>query len=372
MLTVLCPGQGSQSPGFLAPWLEVPGIADTLAALSDAAQRDLVRLGSDPAADVVDTATAQPLVVATGLAIADLIGGAPDSCVVAGHSIGEVTAAAVAGAFDATTAVTLAATRGRAMAAAATATPSGMTAVLGGDPDAVAAAITRAGCWVANRNGAGQIVAGGDTAALERLAAAPPPGARLRALPVAGAFHTPLMSPAAEPFAAALATAGMRTPRVPLVSNADGGLLGDRTLLLRHLVEQLTAPVRFDRCLDSLRRLGVTATVELAPAGVLTGLVRRELPDVHAVALRGPDDLDEARQVVRSVAESWSEPWRIVVAPANGTFHAGAGLGWVRTRGSDVPVTAVETGQVLEWLAEDGDPVTEGQPLARLLPQGVA
>lgn len=374
VLAVLCPGQGSQSAGFLAPWLALPDVATAIGELSESAELDLARLGSDPGADVVDTAVAQPLVVAAGIVTARLLGRTPDASIVLGHSIGELTAAAVAGAIDDANAVRLAVARGRAMSDAAAAAPSGMTAVLGGDADDVIAHIDASGCWIANHNAAGQIVAGGDTAALDRLAADPPPGARLRRLPVAGAFHTPLMAPAVDPFDEALARADVANPRVALLGNADGAVVGTADDLRARLVTQLTAPVRFDRCLDTLRRLGVTATVELAPGGVLTGLVRRELADVHAVALRSPDELDEARAVVMSTATGdWSEPWRIVVAPANGTFRTAAdGLGRVQVRDADVPVQAPVAGDVVEWLAEDGDPVSAGQPLARLLPQGAA
>ncbi|MBV9293566.1 MAG: ACP S-malonyltransferase [Frankiales bacterium] len=375
MLAVLCPGQGSQSAGFLRPWLAVDGVASTLDRLSTYAGFDLVATGTDKAADVVDTAVAQPLLVAVGIATARLLPALPIGTVVAGHSVGELTGAAVAGAMTAQTAMTAASARGRAMGAAAAATSSGMAAVLGGDEPAVAASAEAAGCWVANHNGAGQLVVAGTLDALDRFAATAPPGARVRRLPVAGAFHTPLMAPAATTVADVLRT----LPRQPLgygvVSNADGRLVTDPEQLTQRLAQQVTRPVRFDECLRTLRTLGVTATIELAPGGVLTNVVRRQLPDVQAVAIKTPDDVEVARDVVASFAplgEPWAEPWQLVVAPAGGTLRLAADgsatrdVAVVANRSGDVPVQFDRTVSVVEWLAHDGDPVREGQPLARL------
>ncbi|HEU5034502.1 MAG TPA: acyltransferase domain-containing protein [Mycobacteriales bacterium] len=373
MLAVLCPGQGSQSPGFLEPWLEFPATRSSLAALSVAAGFDLERAGVDRDADVVDTAVAQPLIAAAGLVSAGLLEPLPDELVVVGHSIGEITAAAIAGVFENRQALALAASRGRAMAEAAAAEPSGMVAVLGGDADAVAAAIARNGCWVANHNAAGQVVAAGALAGLQRLATDLSSGARLRPLPVAGAFHTPLMSAAQAPFAAAVRALPIRDPALTLLSNADGSTVASGAEVVERLVAQIVAPVRFDRCLDTLRALGVTATIELAPAGVLTALVRRALPGVHAIALRSLADVDAARALFASATSgspTWSEPWRLVVSPARGTFRIGPGrLGTVRSRAGDVLVAGPAPGRVLEWLVEDGDPITTGQPVARVLPE---
>ena len=378
MLAVLCPGQGAQAAGFLRPWLDVDGVAGALTDLSPAAGFDLVTAGTDDAADVVDTAIAQPLLVAAGVVTARLLGDLPVDCVLVGHSIGELTAATLAQVVDTDDAVALAAERGRAMAAAAAATPSGMTAVLGGDPDDVAAAVEDAGRWIANHNGPGQLVVGGLAEALGRLAENPPSGARLRALPVAGAFHTPLMQPAQAVVAAAAARLSWQHARHRVLSNADGQVVTDGPDLRERIVGQVTRPVRFDRCLQSLRDLGVTATIEVAPGGVLTGLVRRELRDVSAVALRTPGDLDAARRLVATQAvrgEEWSEPWRVLVAPATGTLHRRDGgtpgpgaVAVVSGRGGDVPVQPTAGDRVVEWLAGDGDPVREGQPLVRLLP----
>ena len=386
MLAVLCPGQGAQTPGFLTPWLEVSGFGEQLDAWSPSAGFDLVRAGTTPDADVVDTAIAQPLLVAAGLASAKVIGPLPSATVLVGHSVGEITAAAVTGAYDADAALVFARERGRAMAAAAAQQPSGMTAILGGDPQEVVAAVTAAGCWVANHNAAGQLVAGGSRANLTRLAEAPPPGARLRPLQVAGAFHTPLMQTARD----ALAQAGVGAPTGtllhPIVSNADGREITATDELQPRLVAQIIAPVRFDSCVETLKALGVTATIELAPGGVLTAIIRRALPDVSTAALRTPDDLGEARMLISSltdeVGDVLSVGWRLVVAPASGTLlrsdtvdgaavYPTEQLALVTQRRGSVSVASPVPGELVEWLVEDGDPVHEGQPLARIAPAGL-
>lgn len=372
MLVLLCPGQGAQTAGFLAPWLDLPDVASRVEGLSSAAGFDLAAAGSAADADVVDTALAQPLLVAAAVATGTLLGDLPTDCLLAGHSVGELGAAALAGAVDDATAVALGRERGRAMAAACAQQSSGMTAVLGGDEGEVLDALSRAGCTAANRNGAGQVVAAGTVDALNRLAADPPRGARLRPLGVAGAFHTPLMATAVTAFAAVVADSAFAPRHRPVVSNADGTVVTAGDDLARRLVAQVSEPVRFDRCLETMQALGVTAAVELAPAGVLGGLVRRTLPDVEVVTLRTPDDLAAARALVASHqpgTERLAADWRLVVAPDRGTFHrdhsAGA-LGLVRTRGGDVAVPADDVAAVVEWIAVEGDLVSAGQPLARV------
>jgi [acyl-carrier-protein] S-malonyltransferase len=375
VLVLLCPGQGAQTAGFLAPWLELPGVADRFESLSSAAGFDLSLVGSAADADVVDTAVAQPLLVATAVVTGALLGDLPTAGLFAGHSVGELSAAALAGAVDATTAVGLGRDRGRAMADACAEQPSGMTAILGGDEDGVLEAVRRAGCTAANRNGAGQVVAAGTTASLQRLADDPPAGARLRPLAVAGAFHTALMSTAASDFAGVVRGVPFAARHRPVISNADGALVTDGAELARRLAAQVSAPVRFDRCLQTMLTLGVTAAVELAPGGVLGGLVRKTLPDVEVVTLRGPGDLDAARAVLAEWLpgdQRLTTDWTLVVAPDRGTFHlepdnsSRAGLGVVRTRGGDVVVAAEQDAAVIEWLASEGDPVAAGQPLARV------
>lgn len=289
---------------MLSPWLDLPGARTSVDEWSAAAGVDLLRLGTTASADEVrDTAVAQPLLTAVALLTAGAVldGSLPD--VVCGHRVGELPALAVAGVLDARTAVRVAAERGAAMSRAAAARPTGMSAVLGGDVDAVAAAAGRCGLSLATVNAVGQTVVGGPVEGLAALAAAPPAGARVRPLDVAGAFHTPAMLPAVGRFAAVVQDLSPDDPRCPVVANADGAVVsgtdvgGGRTLTDR-LVAQLTGPVRFDRCLERLAAIGVTAVVELAPGGTLAGIVKRALPGVPVVAVRTPGDLAAARALV--------------------------------------------------------------------------
>jgi [acyl-carrier-protein] S-malonyltransferase len=295
--------------------------------------------------------------------------------------VGELAAAALAGVLTPEAAVTLAGIRGREMAAACALEPTGMSAVLGGDPDEVLAVVEAAGLYPANRNGAGQVVAAGSAAGLEKLSAAPPARSRVIKLKVAGAFHTPYMAPAEEALAAVAAGITPGTPAKILLSNRDGAAIDHGPLMLQRLVRQLTAPVRWDLCMRTLADLGVTALVELPPAGTLAGLAKRALTGVEIVSLNVPDDLAKARDAVarHGVAPS-QEPhpqFRVVVAGAAGTFEpsaltegdevrAGQVLGHVTTRQGPVEVTAHDAGVLAEWLAHTDDPVAPGQPLARL------
>ncbi|SDS41310.1 [acyl-carrier-protein] S-malonyltransferase [Paraoerskovia marina] len=310
MLAVVCPGQGSQSPGMLSPWLEVPGVAERLAAFSEAAGIDLATHGTTSDAETIkDTAIAQPLLVATAiLAAENLLDGtaAADAIdVTAGHSVGELSAAAVAGVLTGESAVRLVTHRAKAMATAAAAAPSGMAAVLGGEPEAVLAAIEAAGLWPANVNGAGQVVAAGSPEGIEKLTANPPERARVRPLQVAGAFHTPFMEPARDEFAAVLDGWKSADPTVTLLSNADGRSYGQISGegdgagadVLQRLGAQVVAPVRWDLCQETLVTLGVTGLIELAPGGVLTGLARRAMRGVETVAVKTPEDLDAALEL---------------------------------------------------------------------------
>ncbi|MPZ67052.1 MAG: acyltransferase domain-containing protein [Pseudonocardiaceae bacterium] len=297
MIALLAPGQGSQTPGMLEPWLELDGARERVAAWSESTGVDLLALGTTAAAEEIkDTAVTQPLVVASALLAAEeltrrveLPAGTP----VVGHSVGELAAAALAGVLSDDEAVGLAAVRGREMAAACAAAPTGMSAVLGGDPDEVLDALARHGLDPANRNGAGQIVAAGPADALAALAEDKPERARVVPLPVAGAFHTRFMAPAEQAMNEHADKLRPRDPSRPLLSNADGEPVTDGAEMLRRLVAQVTKPVRWDCCMAGLRALGVTATVELPPAGTLSGLVKRELKGTTTVALHEPHDLDQ-------------------------------------------------------------------------------
>lgn len=304
MLAVVCPGQGAQSPGMLAPWLELPGTAELLGRWSDAAGVDLVAHGTTSDAETIrDTAVAQPLLTASALATAAAVlddGPGPD--VLAGHSVGEFPAAALAGVLAADDAVRLVAVRGAAMARAAAATPTGMSAVLGGEPDEVLARLAELGLTPANVNGGGQVVAAGALDALATLADEPPARARVVALQVAGAFHTEHMRPAVAELESAASTVTPADPSVTLLSNADGAPVTSGAEAVRRLVAQVANPVRWDLVCEQLLALGVTGLLELAPGGVLTGLARRTLRGVATVALKTPADIDAARELIREHA----------------------------------------------------------------------
>lgn len=300
MLALLCPGQGAQTPGMLAPWLDVPGLADHLDRYAAATELDLVALGTTADAETIrDTRVAQPLLTAASLLSLHALG--VDRTVVgvtAGHSVGELAAAAVAGVLTETDALTLVRERGRAMADAAAARPTGMSAVVGGDPDEVAAALARNGLTAANVNGGGQVVAAGTREQLDALAAEPPARARVIPLQVAGAFHTEHMAPAVAHVRAVAGTLTASDPTVALLSNADGATVASGAEALDRIVTQVANPVRWDLCSEQLLALGVTGAVELCPGGVLTGLARRTLPGVETVALKSPDDLPAAQDLI--------------------------------------------------------------------------
>ena len=297
MLALLAPGQGSQTPGMLASWLELPGAADRLATWSQISGLDLVTLGTTATAEeITDTAVTQPLVVAaTLLAYEELTRrGVLDgkNTVVAGHSVGEIAAYAIAGVISADDAVRLAATRGAEMAKACALEPTGMSAVLGGDESEVLARLEALDLVPANRNAAGQIVAAGSIAALDKLAEDPPEKARVRKLATAGAFHTHFMATAAEGYAAAAAGVTTAEPTATLLSNADGQAVASAADAMAKLVNQMTKPVRWDLCTETMRQLNVTALVEFPPAGALTGIAKRELRGVPTHAVKSPADLD--------------------------------------------------------------------------------
>lgn len=304
MLAIVCPGQGSQTPGFLAPWLELDGVREQLTALGKAAGHDLVAHGTESDAETIkDTAVAQPLIVAAGLVTASALFPSADGlsatgAVVAGHSVGELTATALAGVITDEQAISLVATRGRAMAQASAVTPTGMAAVLGGDPEDVLATLEGHGLTPANINGAGQVVAAGTLEQVAALRDAPPSKARVIPLQVAGAFHTHHMAPAVEALAAAAADVTPAAPSLRLLSNADGATVDDGPDALDRLVRQVSNPVRWDQCMQTMLALGVTGLIELAPAGTLVGLAKRAMPGVETLAVKTPDDLEAARTLV--------------------------------------------------------------------------
>ncbi|WP_327141359.1 ACP S-malonyltransferase [Nocardia sp. NBC_01327] len=294
MIALLAPGQGSQTPGMLTPWLELPGAADRIALWSKASGLDLLRLGTTATAEeITDTSVTQPLVVAAALlAFAEIPRDAlPADTIVAGHSVGELAAAAIAGVISADDAVALAALRGAEMAKACALEPTGMSAVLGGDEAAVLARLDELGLIPANRNAVGQIVAAGRLDALAELASNPPEKARVRALPVAGAFHTAFMAPAQDAVAEAIARIAPSEPIRVLLSNFDGKPVTSGQDAVDKLAAQVTRPVRWDLCTESIRTAGVSAVAELPPAGTLVGIAKRELKGTPNLALKTPADI---------------------------------------------------------------------------------
>lgn len=393
MLAIVAPGQGAQTPGFLAPWLAEPRFADRLNWLSTVAGIDLAHYGTEADAETIrDTAIAQPLLVAAGLLTAlELFPQPADgfrrTSVAAGHSVGEITAAAAVGVLSAEQAMVFVRERGAQMAAASAVRPTSMMAVIGGDPDEVQAAIAAAGLTAANNNGSGQVVAAGTVEQLADLQANPPAKARLIQLSVAGAFHTVHMEPAVAHLARLSRAITTHDPRTRLLSNADGQVVQSGREYLTRLVKQVANPVRWDLCLATMAEIGVTGLLELPPAGTLTGIAKRNLKGVELFSLNTPDQLPQAQEFVARHAEAgWTNPlastpsWRMLVSPVKGEFAkasgieagqvlpAGTVIGTAANRRDSVEVRTTHDGTVTEWLVEDGDPVTPGQPLIRLYP----
>jgi len=306
VIVIVCPGQGSQTPGFLDPWLTEPRFRDQLTGISDAVGIDLVAHGTVSDADTIrDTAVAQPLIVSAGLLTLsalfadgrrDRIGG------IAGHSVGELTAAAGAGVLSETDAVAFVRERGAAMAAAAAETATGMSAVIGADETELLAKLDELGLSPANYNGGGQIVVAGAVDALAALSENPPARARVIPLQVAGAFHTRYMAPAVPALEAFASTLATNDPTLPLWTNKDGSRVASGAEFLRLLVGQVSSPVRWDLCMEAFQAAGVTGIVEVAPAGALVGLAKRGLKGIPSVAVKTPDDLPAAFDLIDQAA----------------------------------------------------------------------
>jgi [acyl-carrier-protein] S-malonyltransferase len=301
MIVVVAPGQGSQTPGFLEPWLAEDRFRDQLIRLSDTAGIDLVAHGTTSDADTIrDTAVAQPLIVAAGLLTLSALfddsagGGRSKVAGVAGHSVGEITAAAAAGILTESDAMAFVRERSLAMADAAALTPTAMSAVLGGDEEALLARLAELGLEPANFNGGGQIVVAGAPDALAALAAEPARGTRVIPLQVAGAFHTRYMAPAVERLRAFASTVPTNDPTLPIWTNSDGSAVADGRRFVDLLVGQVSSPVRWDKTMASLAEAGVTGLIELAPAGALAGLAKRGLKGIPTITVKTPDDLAAA------------------------------------------------------------------------------
>ena len=297
MLVVLCPGQGSQTPGFLEPWLELDSFASVVSSLSEASGLDIAKHGTESDADTIrDTAVAQPLIVAASIASALELGSGFSA--VAGHSVGEFAAAALAGILTPEDAIRAVSVRSRAMAAAAALEPTSMAAVLGGEQSVVLERLEQLDLYPANFNGAGQIVAAGSAEAIAALVAEGPAGARVIQLQVAGAFHTRYMEPAVAELAGFAAGLETGNPTRRIWSNQAGQEITDGREYVDLLVGQVASSVRWDACMQSFAEAGVTAVLEVSPAGALAGLAKRALPGVEILALKNPDQLDAARELI--------------------------------------------------------------------------
>jgi [acyl-carrier-protein] S-malonyltransferase len=302
VIVVVCPGQGSQTPGFLEPWLAEPRFAERLRSISDAAGIDLVAHGTTSDAETIrDTAVAQPLIVAAGILTLEALldGGRREKIgAIAGHSVGEITAAAGAGILNDADAMRFVRERGTAMAAAAALEPTGMSAVLGGDEAELLARLAELGLEPANYNGGGQIVVAGALDALATLAENPPAKTRVIPLQVAGAFHTRYMKPAVAHLSEVAATLTPADPTLPIWTNNDGTQVASGARFVELLVGQVSSPVRWDLCMESFLAAGVTGIIELAPAGALTGLAKRAMRGIPSVAIKTPDDLSAAFELI--------------------------------------------------------------------------
>jgi [acyl-carrier-protein] S-malonyltransferase len=277
-------------------WVTNPIFHELLAKWSMRIDLDLIRLGTTAdAEEIKDTANAQPLIVAASLLGAHALG-IKNFSFTSGHSVGELAAAAISGAISDEDALRLVRARGLEMAKAAALSPAGMSAVLGGDREIVLNKLKELELVAANDNGGGQIVAAGDLAALAALSENPPEGARVRALAVAGAFHTPFMAPAVEPLRTLAATISTAPTTISVISNKDGEVVTDGAQVLTRIVNQIANPVRWDLCMETMKKLGITGVIELPPAGTLVGLLKRGAPEIETFALKSADDVSAAKE----------------------------------------------------------------------------
>lgn len=303
MICIACPGQGSQAPGFLAPWLEIPVFKEQIEKASAVLGIDLVHYGTVADADAIrDTKIAQPLIVAAGIAsyltLKDSLGEALVVSATAGHSVGEITAAYVSGIFDADNALRFVQRRGNEMADAAALKQSSMAAVVGGDSSAVLSHLESVGLFAANYNGAGQVVAAGSKELIDALVATPPAGSRVVALQVAGAFHTSYMEPARPALAAFAKELNVQDPEISIWTNNDGSLVQSGQKFLDLMVNQVSNPVRWDKTMASMEGANVSVMIELLPAGALSGIAKRAMPNTVAIALKTPADLDKVAEAI--------------------------------------------------------------------------
>jgi [acyl-carrier-protein] S-malonyltransferase len=303
MICIAAPGQGSQAPGFLSAWLEIPIFKEQIEKASAVLGIDLIHYGTLADADAIkDTKIAQPLIVAAGIAsyltLKESLGESLVVSATAGHSVGEITAAYVSGIFDSASALKFVQRRGNEMADAAALTPSSMAAVVGGELDAVLSQLDSLGLFAANYNGAGQVVAAGSKELIEALVASPPAGSRVIALQVAGAFHTSFMEPAKPGLTAFAKEITVQDPKISIWTNNDGQLVQSGQKYLELMVNQVSSPVRWDKTMESMQLANVSVMVELLPAGALSGIAKRAMPNTVAIALKTPADLDKVAEAI--------------------------------------------------------------------------
>lgn len=263
---------------------------------------DLISHGTVSDAETIrDTAVAQPLIVAAGLlTLSALFADGRRSKIsgVAGHSVGEITAAVAAEILTPADAMTLVRERGAAMADAATASETGMSAVIGADEAELLDRLTELGLEPANYNGGGQIVVAGELTALASLAENPPTKSRVIPLQVAGAFHTRFMAPARGQLREVASGITTQDPSMRIWTNNDGSEVTTGAAFIDLLVAQVSSPVRWDKTMDALAAAGVTGVIEIAPAGALVGLAKRGLKGIPTVAVKTPDDLPAAYEMI--------------------------------------------------------------------------
>lgn len=304
MIAIVCPGQGAQTPGFFTPWLELPEFKSSIEQMQAASGFDLIKHGTVSDADTIrDTAIAQPLIVAAGIAtVAALFGGKTPAesgiAGVSGHSVGEITAAAIAGIFSAEQAIKFVKVRADAMADAAAIEKTSMAAIVGGEQSAIESRLAELGLEPANYNGSGQIVAAGSAEAIAALQAEGPAGARVIPLQVAGAFHTRYMSPAVSVLGDYANTVSVSDPNTKIWTNAGGGLIHSGSEFKDLLVKQVSSPVRWDLCMASMLEAGITAIIEVSPAGTLAGLAKRAMPGVETLAVKTPENIEAALALI--------------------------------------------------------------------------
>ena len=307
MIALTCPGQGAQTPGFLGPWLEIESFKTEIDKYSLILDMDLIHFGTKSEADQIkDTRIAQPLIVAASMAshavLIKALGEDAKIAGVAGHSVGEIAAAKIAGVLDTEAALNFVKARGEQMAQAASLEESSMAAVVGGEQDSVLEHLSKLGLFAANYNGKGQIVAAGSSSKISELMETPPAGSRVVGLAVAGAFHTSFMETAKVTLTSLASSIRCENPKLLIWSNSDGSRVDSGDKFLELLINQVSKPVRWDKTMESMVSAGVSAAIELLPGGTLTGIAKRAMPSVNTFALKSPEDIEKAVAFVKDQA----------------------------------------------------------------------